>query len=55
MQNKLNEFEKNNVWDLVEKPPDRTIIATKWVFHNKLNEDGEIIRNKAKAIIKKKV
>ena len=32
------------------KTLDRTIIRTRWVFHNKLNEDGEIIRNKARLV-----
>ena len=50
MQNELNEFERNKVWDLVERPPDRTIIGTRWVFRNKLNEDGDIIRNKARLV-----
>ena len=46
----LNEFERNKVWDLVERPLDRTIIGTRWFFRNKLNEDGEIIRNKARLV-----
>ena len=29
-----------------------TIIGTKWVFRNKLNENGIIIRNKARLIAK---
>ena len=44
MQNELNEFKRNKVWDLVERPPDHTIIGTRWVFRNKLNEDVDIIR-----------
>ena len=47
MQNDFNEFERNKVWDLVERPPDRTSVGTRQVFRNKLNEDGDIIRNKA--------
>ena len=50
MQNELNEFERNKVWDLVERPPDRTIIGTRWVFRNKFNEDGDITRNKASLV-----
>ena len=50
MQNELNEFERNKVWDLVERPPDHTIIGTRWVFRNKFNEDGDIIRNKARLV-----
>ena len=28
----------------------KNIIGTKWVFRNKLNEQGEVIRNKAKLV-----
>ena len=40
MQEELNEFERNNVWELVEKPSNYPIIGTKWVFRNKLDENG---------------
>ena len=42
--------QKETVWDLVERPPDCTIIGTRWVLCNKLNEDGDIIRNKARLV-----
>ncbi len=38
MQEELNQFQRNDVWDLVPKPPQKNIIGTKWVFRNKLNE-----------------
>jgi len=43
MQEELNQFQRNDVWDLVPKPPQKNIIETKWVFRNKLNEQGEVI------------
>ena len=48
MQEELNQFQRNDVWDLVVKPPQKNIIETKWVFINKLNEQGEVVRNKAR-------
>ena len=30
MQEELHKFERNQVWHLVPKPKDRTIIGTKW-------------------------
>ena len=45
MQDDLNQFKRNDVWDLVPKPEHENIIGTKWVFRNKLNEHGEVIRN----------
>jgi len=50
MQDELNQFQRNEVWDLVSKPGHKNIIETKWVFRNKLNEQGEVIRNKAKLV-----
>jgi len=50
MQDELNQFKRNDVLDLVPKPKHKNIIGTKWVFRNKLNEQGEVIRNKAKLV-----
>ena len=52
MQEELNQFERNGVWELVEKPSDYPIIGTKWVFRNKLDENGIVIRNKARLVAK---
>jgi len=38
------------VWDLVPKAANKNIIGTKWVFRNKLNEKGEVVRNKARLV-----
>ena len=35
---------------MVPKPENKNIIGTKWVFRNKLNEHGEVVRNKARLI-----
>ena len=47
MQEELQEFERNKVWRLVPRPTDKTIIGTRWVFRNKLDDSGVVIRNKA--------
>ena len=52
MQEELNQFERNKVWNLVPKPVGHSIIGTKWVFRNKLDENGVIIRNKARLVAK---
>ncbi|GJU83018.1 retrovirus-related pol polyprotein from transposon TNT 1-94 [Tanacetum coccineum] len=39
----------NDVWELVPNPMDMTIIGTKWVYRNKLDENGVVTRNKASA------
>ena len=45
MQEELNQFERNKVWTLVERPQNHPIIGTKWVFRNKMNNKGEVVRN----------
>jgi len=52
MQEELNQFERNQVWKLVDRPNDHPIIGTKWVFRNKLDEHGIVIRNKARLVPK---
>jgi hypothetical protein len=46
MQKELNNFKRNEVWSLVERPK-QNIIGTKWVFRNKQDEYGVVTRNKA--------
>ena len=50
MQEELLQFERNQVWELVPKPPYANIIGTKWIFKNKTDEEGRVIRNKARLV-----
>ncbi|GKA35720.1 retrovirus-related pol polyprotein from transposon TNT 1-94 [Tanacetum coccineum] len=43
MQEELNQFIANDVWELVPQPKNMTIIGTKWVFRNKLDENGIVV------------
>mgnify|MGYP004727428341 CR=1 FL=1 len=52
MEKELNQFEKKKIWTLVERPQDHFIIGTKWIFRNKMNDKGEIIRNKTRLVVK---
>ena len=52
MQEELHGFERNNVWTLVPRPKSQSVIGTKWVFKNKMNEEGEVVRNKARLVAK---
>jgi hypothetical protein len=49
MQEELNNFTRNEVWLLVERPK-QNVIGTKWVFRNKQDEHGVITRNKARLV-----
>lgn len=50
MQEELNQFERNKVWELVPRPNSEHIIYTKLVFKINLDENGMIIRNKARLV-----
>jgi hypothetical protein len=50
MHEELENFERNQVWTLVDPPRDVNVIGTKWVFKNKQGEDGEVVRNKARLV-----
>ena len=50
MQEELSEFNRNQVWRPVPRLSNKTVIGTKWVFRNKLDEHGTITRNKARLV-----
>ncbi|GJR58105.1 retrovirus-related pol polyprotein from transposon TNT 1-94 [Tanacetum coccineum] len=50
MQEEFNKFVTNDVWNLVPPPKTQTVIGTKWVFKNKLDENGIVSRNKARLV-----
>jgi len=52
MHEELNQFKRNEVWDLVPKPASHTSIETKWLFRNKLDEPDIIVRYKARLVVK---
>jgi hypothetical protein len=49
MHEELNNFKRNQVWELVERLKDYNVIGTKWVFRNK-QDDGIVVRNKARLV-----
>jgi len=52
MHKELNQFARNEVWTLVPRTSKMNVIGTKWVFKNKLDEHGVIVRNKARLVAK---
>ena len=50
IKEELKQFGKNQVWKVVPRPQDLTIIGIRWVYHNKLDEYGKIVRNKARLV-----
>ena len=52
MNEELDRIEKNNTWELVPRPADKNVVGSKWVFKNKMNEQGQIVRNKSRLVCK---
>ena len=52
MQDELNQFTRNDVWSLVPKNDAMNVIGTKYVYRNKMDENGNIVRNKARLVAK---
>jgi hypothetical protein len=50
MHEELENFERNQVWELVDPPPGCKPIGTKWVWKNKEGEKGEVVRNKSRLV-----
>jgi hypothetical protein len=50
MQDELNQFKRNEVWDLVPRPRGINVIGTKWVYKNKNDEQGTVTKNKARLV-----
>ncbi|GJY10560.1 putative ribonuclease H-like domain-containing protein [Tanacetum coccineum] len=50
MQEELLQFKLQQVWILVDLPSGKKAIGTKWVFRNKKDERGIVIRNKARLV-----
>jgi hypothetical protein len=50
MNDELHQFTRNDVWTLVPHPAEHNIIGTKWIFKNKTDEHGTVVRNKARLV-----
>ncbi|GKE12367.1 putative ribonuclease H-like domain-containing protein [Tanacetum coccineum] len=50
MQEELLQFKLKKVWVLMDLPKGKRAIGTKWIFRNKKDERGIVIRNKARLV-----
>ncbi|GJY17532.1 ribonuclease H-like domain, reverse transcriptase, RNA-dependent DNA polymerase [Tanacetum coccineum] len=50
MQEELLQFKIQKVWVLVDLPYGKKAIGTKWVYRNKKDERGVVVRNKARLV-----
>ena len=52
MQSEIESIDSNNVWELVDLPENRNALKCKWVFKQKTDSNGKIIKYKARLVAK---
>ena len=50
MHEELHQFVRNDVWELIPRPNGVNMIGIKWIFKNKSDEHGTVIRNKFRLV-----
>ncbi|GJY54436.1 putative ribonuclease H-like domain-containing protein [Tanacetum coccineum] len=50
MQDEIHEFDHLEVWELVPRPIYVMVIALKWIYKVKLDEYGDVLKNKARLV-----
>ncbi|GJY39235.1 retrovirus-related pol polyprotein from transposon TNT 1-94 [Tanacetum coccineum] len=51
-QEELHQFDRLDVWELVDRPLYKNVINIKWIWKNKRDEENTLIRNKARLVAK---
>nr|GEW32934.1 copia protein [Tanacetum cinerariifolium] len=52
MQEELHQFDRLDVWELVDRPLCTNVINLKWLWKNKRDEENTVIRNKSCLVVK---
>ncbi|GJT21886.1 zinc finger BED domain-containing protein RICESLEEPER 2 [Tanacetum coccineum] len=52
MKEEIHKFDQLDVWELVPPPDSAMIIALKWIYKVKLDEYGDVLKNKARLVAK---
>nr|GEW50291.1 hypothetical protein [Tanacetum cinerariifolium] len=52
MQEELHQFDRLDVWELVDRPLCKNVINIKWLWKNKRDEENTVIRNKSRLMAK---
>nr|GEU30856.1 hypothetical protein [Tanacetum cinerariifolium] len=53
MKDEIHEFDRLQVWELVPQPDCVMIIVLKWIYKVKLDEYGDVLKNKARLVAKR--
>ncbi|KAJ0471759.1 putative RNA-directed DNA polymerase [Helianthus annuus] len=52
MNDELHALHRNDTWEIVDKPKNRSIVGCKWIYKIKYKSNGEIERYKARLVAK---
>nr|GEU82519.1 hypothetical protein [Tanacetum cinerariifolium] len=52
MQEELHQFDRLDVWELVDRPLCKNVINMKWLWKNKRDKENTVIRNKSRLVAK---
>nr|GFA06394.1 hypothetical protein [Tanacetum cinerariifolium] len=52
MQEELHQFDRLEVWELVDRPLCKNVINMKWIWKNKRDKENTVIRNKSRLVAK---
>nr|GEV35288.1 hypothetical protein [Tanacetum cinerariifolium] len=52
MQEELHQFDRLEVWELVDRPLCKNVINMKWLWKNKCDQENTVIRNKSRLLAK---
>nr|GFC13457.1 retrovirus-related Pol polyprotein from transposon TNT 1-94 [Tanacetum cinerariifolium] len=52
IQEELHQFDRLDVWELVDRPLCTNVINLKWLWKNKRDEENTVIRNKSRLVAK---
>nr|GEY67567.1 hypothetical protein [Tanacetum cinerariifolium] len=53
MQEELHQFDRLDVWELVDRPLCKNVINMKWLWKNKRDEENTVSRNKSRLVAKR--